>query len=106
MGSNKRGAGALLKIVLVMTLGTLSFLLHTWLRTSIVTQSFEMGQLRKELSRAENDLMVLQSQRENEMNSVRLMKLLDRWSAEGDVFVAAKSNQIIFLNEPQNEDSK
>ena len=82
-----------------MVLGTLSFLLHVWFRTTVVTASFEMGQLRKELSRLENDLVSLQSLRESRMNPKHLLRLREKWADQGQFFVEARPEQIIFLEE-------
>jgi hypothetical protein len=99
--SSSTGGQGLLKLMLVLILGTLSFLLHTWLRTSVVTTSFQVEQSRKERYRLENEWIQLRALRERRLNASRLEKLRENWADQGDLFVEARPEQIIFLPEPE-----
>ncbi|MEO5667312.1 MAG: hypothetical protein ABIR96_04560 [Bdellovibrionota bacterium] len=91
------------KLVLILILGALSFLGHAWLRTKVVMTSFAVEQSGKARSRLENDLVELKSIHESRLNSTRLEKLRERLADQGELFVEARPEQIIFLPEPQVE---
>jgi len=76
------------------------------LRTSVVTTSFEIGESRKILGRLENDLVALQSLRERKMNPQRLLSLREKWADQGEFFVEARPEQIMFLQEPESEEHR
>lgn len=88
------------KIVLVLVLGALSFLGHAWLRTKVVTTSFEVEQSRKARARLENDWVELKAIHESRLNAARLESLRERLADQGEMFVEARPEQIIFLPEP------
>jgi hypothetical protein len=103
VGKGNHLSQGLIKLVLVTLLGTFSFILHTWLRTRVVTSSFEVAASRKELTRLENDLIALQSLRESKMSPQKLLRLRERWADQGQFYVEARPEQIIFLKEPSKE---
>ncbi len=90
----------LFKIVMVLVLGALSFLGHAWLRTKVVTTSFEVEQSRKARTRLENDWVELKAIHESRLNAARLEALRERLADQGEMFVEARPEQIIFLSEP------
>ena len=90
----------LFKIVMVLVLGALSFLGHVWLRTEVVTTSFEVEQSRKARTRLENDWVELKAIHESRLNAARLEALRERLADQGEMFVEARPEQIIFLSEP------
>jgi|GEM_PF-2425538 len=91
------------KIVLVLVLGTLSFLLHAWLRTKVVMTSFEVEQSHKARARLENDWVELKSIHESKLSAARLENLRERLADQGELFVDARPEQIIFLPEPTSQ---
>ena len=93
------------KIVLVLVLGALSFLGHAWLRTQVVTTSFEVEQSRKARMRLENDWVELKAIHESRLSAARLEALRERLADQGEMFVEARPEQIIFLSEPNTSSS-
>ena len=89
------------KIVLVLVLGALSFLSHAWLRMKVVTTSFEVEQSRKARARLENEYVELKSIHESRMSASRLERLRERLADQGELFVEARPEQIIFLPEAE-----
>jgi wyosine [tRNA(Phe)-imidazoG37] synthetase (radical SAM superfamily) len=90
------------KIALVLILGALSFLSHAWLRTKVVTTSFEVEKSRKARSRLENDFVELKAISESRLSATRLERLRERLADQGELFVEARPEQIVFLPETEN----
>jgi len=91
------------KLVLVLVLGALSFLMHAWLRTSVVTTSFEVELSRKMRARLENDFVELKAIHESRLNAPRLERLRERLADQGELYVEARPEQIIFLPDPEGD---
>ena len=104
MGSRQsaaRNEQGLFKLVLVLVLGALSFLAHAWLRTTVVTTGFAVEQARKARMRLDNEWVELKAIHERRLNAGRLEQLRGAWADQGELFVEARPEQIIFLKEPK-----
>jgi hypothetical protein len=89
----------LYKLMGVLLLGTLGFVLHIWLRTSVVTTSYEVEQARREHLRLENKFVELKALRERRLNPNRLEKIREKWADQGEIFSEARPEQVIFLKD-------
>lgn len=87
------GAG---KIFLVLLLCALSFLLHAWLRTQVVTAGYEVSNQRKTRNRLESELIDLKVEYAKLLDEDNLERMKARLG-EPEAWQAASPQQIIFL---------
>ncbi len=87
------GAG---KIFLVLTLCALSFLLHAWLRTKVITSSFEVAERRKQKNSLESQLIDLKVTYAKLLDDKNLLKLKQNLGRDEE-WKMADVEKIIFL---------
>ncbi|NCN28286.1 hypothetical protein GW915_12020 [bacterium] len=91
--SDGSGAG---KIFLVLLLCALSFLLHAWLRTKVVTASYEVSKQRNARNQLESRLIDLKVGYAKLLDEKNLEKIQAELGAE-ESWQSASPSQIIFL---------
>ena len=95
--SRTRSRGGTLKIVAVLSLCALSFLLHAWLRTQVVTMSYEVSSVRKQKLALESDLLKLKVKKAQLIHPNNVSEYVEALEGSEKKFRRAKPEQIIFL---------
>ena len=90
------------KIVLVLVLCALSFLLHAWLRTQVVTSGYEVSSQRKEKNKLEAKLVDLKVKHAKLMDDNNLNRLVEELDPNKEL-VPVEPHQIIFLRNTEGE---
>lgn len=91
------------KIVLILFLGAGSFLLHAWLRTQIVTLSYELADKQRERNLLEAEVIDLKVQRTALHSAEKMEALKKDLSTQGVELQSVKAAQLFFLEKDISE---